>query len=83
MSHPKGKQRDHHIPLDDLLECRFENALSLNHRPVIRATDRKGCTKTLRAYRRKGVRANRLPRGSKRTTGVWNGQCVVDMIGRR
>lgn len=31
---------------------------------------------------RKSVRLNRLPRGSKRRTGVWNGQNVADMVSR-
>lgn len=50
---------------------------SRNHRTVIRANGA-----SYRMRKRKSVRLNHLPRGSKRRTGVWNGQNVADMVSR-
>lgn len=55
-------------------------ALSRNHRLVSKITDPDGNLHIWRMPKRKSIKYNRLPRGSRRTTGVWNGQNVCDMV---
>jgi hypothetical protein len=56
--------------------------LSRNFRLVMRISGPDGRIHTWRMRRGKSIKMNRLPRGSKRTTGVWNGQNVADMVAK-
>lgn len=77
-AHPTGRDRGgRHLTGND-----FKFGRSRNHRRVFRVADPDGVVQTYLIFGRKGVKLNRLPRGSKRRTGVWNGQNVADMVAR-
>lgn len=78
--HPKGKDRGRCFPSD--LGQVIISGTSLNRRPVFRLKDAGGVLQTYRIRHRKSVKMNRLPRNSKRRTGVWNGQNAADMVTR-
>lgn len=84
--HPRGKDRGRRVPCGHIFAEGatgiFVTGISRNHRVVTRITDTNGVLQTYRVFGRKSVRMNRLPRGSKRRTGVWNGQNVADMVSR-
>jgi hypothetical protein len=83
--HPKGKDRGRRISIghfDKMPNARLFADRSRNGRLVTRCTDADGVLQTYHVFGRKSVKFNRLPRGSKRRTGVWNGQNVADMVSR-
>lgn len=83
--HPRGKDRGRRIHIghfDKMRNAKLFADRSRNGRLVTRCTDADGVLQTYRVLGRKSVRLNRLPRGSKRRTGVWNGQNVADMVSR-
>ena len=82
--HPRGKDRGRWVKVVHGLGAGvFEGGTSRNGRPVMRIEDENGVLQTYRIFRRKSVKFNRLPRGFKRRTGVWNGQNVADMVSAR
>ena len=82
--HPLGKDRGRYIQCGHLFvegaTGIFVTGISRNHRRVSRITDVNGVLQTYRVFGRKSVKLNRLPRGSRRRTGVWNGQNVAEMV---
>jgi hypothetical protein len=76
--HPGGKDRENVNRV--ICHEQWVAGESRNHRFVIRYQDVNGVIQTYRIFGYQKVRMNRLPRGSKRRTGVWNGQVVADMV---
>lgn len=77
---PKGRIPCGHLFNERRIEGIWITALSRNHRLIWKITDPGGKLHVWRIRGRKSIKFNRLPRGSRRTTGVWNGQNVADMV---